>query len=93
MPADHRHLLLQRQEMIMNGNHRFSSGKQITARRVSIKWAWIMAVAADMGVYIRRVSERCRQRRALALLDRRLLNDIGLSAETAQEELRRPFWR
>jgi len=77
----------------MTGNYRFSSGKQITACRAIIKWAWIVAVAADISVYIRCMSERRRQRRALALLDHRLLNDIGLSAETAQEELRRSFWR
>ncbi|MDZ4736443.1 MAG: DUF1127 domain-containing protein [Rhodospirillaceae bacterium] len=37
--------------------------------------------------------ERRRQRRALARLDRRLLDDIGLSADDVRAECDRPFWR
>ena len=37
--------------------------------------------------------ERRRQRKRLAALDPRLLRDIGVSAEEAWRESRRPFWR
>ena len=36
--------------------------------------------------------ERDRQRRALAQLDARMLNDIGLSRAEVDLELRKPFW-
>jgi uncharacterized protein YjiS (DUF1127 family) len=37
--------------------------------------------------------ERARQRRALALLDSRLLKDIGLTREQAEAEARKSAWR
>ena len=37
--------------------------------------------------------ENARQRRALALLDRRLLEDIGLTREQAEAEVRKSAWR
>jgi uncharacterized protein YjiS (DUF1127 family) len=37
--------------------------------------------------------ERTRQREALAGLDRRLLDDIGISPEQRDEEVSKPFWR
>ncbi len=36
--------------------------------------------------------ERDRQRRALAQLDARMLNDVGLSRAGVDLELRKPFW-
>ncbi len=36
---------------------------------------------------------RQRSRAALARLDAHMLRDIGLSAEMAREETRKPFWR
>ncbi len=36
---------------------------------------------------------RHRSRRALALLDEHLLRDIGLTAQDASDELRKPLWR
>jgi len=36
--------------------------------------------------------ETARQRRALARLDDRMLNDIGLSRDQIFRELERPFW-
>ena len=48
---------------------------------------------------VRRVARRLagwmelrRQRRALARLDAHLLDDVGLPADTAGHEARRPFW-
>jgi uncharacterized protein YjiS (DUF1127 family) len=40
-----------------------------------------------------RYHQRARQRRALAALDDRLLEDINLSREDARCETRKPFWR
>ena len=37
--------------------------------------------------------ERARQRRALARLDDRLLNDIGVSRAEARHEARKLFWQ
>jgi uncharacterized protein YjiS (DUF1127 family) len=37
--------------------------------------------------------ERRRQRRALAELDDRLLDDVGLSREQARCEAAKPFWK
>jgi uncharacterized protein YjiS (DUF1127 family) len=37
--------------------------------------------------------QRCRQRRALARLDDRLLRDIGVTAADAAAEAAKPFWR
>ena len=37
-------------------------------------------------------AERCRQRTALADLDDRLLDDVGLSREEARREIAKPFW-
>jgi len=45
----------------------------------------IRALAAAM--------ERRRQRHDLALLDDRLLRDIGLTRSEAAREWRKPFWR
>ncbi len=36
---------------------------------------------------------KARQRRALAVLDKRLLRDIGVSPEDAAREVAKPFWR
>lgn len=38
-------------------------------------------------------AERRRQRRSLAELDARLLNDLGLSPDQARVEAAKPFWR
>jgi len=38
-------------------------------------------------------SARSRQRRALALLDERLLGDIGVRPGEARLEAKKPFWR
>ncbi|MEX2202137.1 MAG: DUF1127 domain-containing protein [Dongiaceae bacterium] len=37
--------------------------------------------------------ERGRMRRGLALMDDRLLRDIGLTRDDVRLELRKPFWR
>jgi uncharacterized protein YjiS (DUF1127 family) len=45
---------------------------------------WIPVV----GLWI----ERSRQRRALANLDDRLLDDVGISRSEARREIAKPFW-
>ena len=42
---------------------------------------------------LRRWGQRHRQRCDLAELDDRLLDDIGVTRERAEKELRKPFWR
>ncbi len=37
--------------------------------------------------------DRARQRRHLAMLDDRLLRDIGVDRATVMEEVSKPFWR
>lgn len=37
--------------------------------------------------------QRAEQRRQLALLDDRMLRDIGISRAAAEKEARKPFWR
>jgi uncharacterized protein YjiS (DUF1127 family) len=37
--------------------------------------------------------ERTRMRRGLAMMDDRLLRDIGLTRDDVRLELRKPFWR
>ncbi len=36
---------------------------------------------------------RSMQRKALSRLDEHLLNDIGITAEQAAEEINKPFWK
>lgn len=42
---------------------------------------------------IRLWRQRARSRQELARLEERLLHDIGVSAEDALREARKPFWR
>ena len=42
---------------------------------------------------VRRWSERRSQRRALGLLDERMLKDIGLTRTDVAHEQRKPFWQ
>ena len=37
--------------------------------------------------------ERSRQRQALAALDQRLLDDVGITPIAAAREIAKPFWR
>ena len=53
----------------------------------------LLSAATDIGAYLGQLQERRRQRQALAKLDQRLLNDIGLSSAASQAETRQPFWR
>lgn len=46
--------------------------------------SWVQVI----GVWI----ERSRERRALANLDDRLLDDVGISRSEATREIAKPFW-
>lgn len=46
-----------------------------------------------LAVMLRVWHQRRRQRLDLSRLDRRLLDDIGLTAERAMIEARKPFWK
>lgn len=48
--------------------------------------------AATLATLVRAWIGVARQRRALALMDARLLRDIGLTREAAMREAGRPFW-
>lgn len=50
-------------------------------------------VALQVVVTIVKWEERHRTRKALAQLDNRLLDDIGITRADAQLETQRPFWR
>lgn len=67
---------------------------------ISRSGTWISAprqtrggVLSQVLVAIAAALERRRQRMRLAALEPRLLRDIGVSAEDAWRESRRPFWR
>ena len=55
--------------------------------------AGFLSAVTDIGGAFAALIERQRQRRALARLDDHLLRDIGLSADIAHAETKRPFWR
>jgi uncharacterized protein YjiS (DUF1127 family) len=48
-------------------------------------WEWLQIFSRWM--------ERSHQRRGLAKLDDRLLDDIGITRSTAAGEIAKPFWR
>jgi len=76
-----------RQEMSMAKSH--------LALKEHKKWrslSAVMSVITDIKNQAAMLSERRRQRRALAQLNDRLLEDIGLSAEAALTEIHQPFW-
>ena len=58
-----------------------ANGKGLFAREV-------MRAATQVNSWTR----RARQRRELAALDARLLNDIGITPDQVQDEVRKPFW-
>lgn len=47
---------------------------------------------ASIGTTLAIWYETWRQRRELATLDARILQDVGLSPEDARQEASRPFW-
>lgn len=55
--------------------------------------ARLLRLALDLPRLLAAGSERRRQRRALAELDQRLLDDIGLTRRQAEHECRKPPWR
>ena len=62
-------------------------------RRNPIMPALFLSALTDIHGFCAVCLERHRQRRALARLDQRLLHDIGLTAEAADAEAKRSFWR
>lgn len=50
-----------------------------------------LTAAVRIGVF-KTWFQRSRQRRALAELDDRLLDDIGITRSMAQQEATKPFW-
>jgi uncharacterized protein YjiS (DUF1127 family) len=50
-------------------------------------------VCSCLADWLRRGVERARQRNALAELDDRLLQDVGLSRDDVTSEVEKPFWK
>jgi uncharacterized protein YjiS (DUF1127 family) len=55
--------------------------------------AWTDRAIAAVATIVTRWSERAAQRRLLATLDDRLLDDIGVSRVEAAREANKPFWQ
>ena len=53
---------------------------------------WRRPIAHLTGA-LERLRQRQEQRRSLAMLDDRLLRDIGLTRADVENQLRQPFWR
>jgi len=53
----------------------------------------IKALAMDAWSWLLHCRARARQRQSLAELDRRLLQDIGVSEARRMMEVEKPFWR
>jgi len=62
----------------------FDRYSQVTPSKLS-KWKVIE--------FIKLWKSRSRQRKALAKLDQRLLEDIGFNAQQARQEIAKPFWK
>jgi uncharacterized protein YjiS (DUF1127 family) len=61
---------------------------------LGLRLAAALAGAARGGAAALRLwRERARQRRQLAAMDDRLLQDIGLSRAQVEAEFQKPFWR
>ena len=61
-----------------------------TGRPVSAAMPQALAAARH---WVAGVWQRRRQRKALALLDGRLLRDVGLTRDDVRHELKKPFWQ
>lgn len=55
--------------------------------------AGLRAGVSRITALLQQICQRRRQRLALARLDARLLDDIGVSAEAARREASKPPWR
>jgi uncharacterized protein YjiS (DUF1127 family) len=53
----------------------------------------LRVLRASLVDWLRGCIERTRQRHALAALDSRLLQDVGLSRDDVASEVEKPFWQ
>jgi uncharacterized protein YjiS (DUF1127 family) len=68
----------------------YRSSRSAPNRSAAFDLRGLSRFAAQM---LERCYQRCRQRAALAELDARLLNDVGLSRGDVEGEVAKPFWR
>ena len=59
----------------------------------SAEKGWMPKIVLAMATTALGWTHRLRQRRALDLLDDRLLKDVGLDRYQAEREIRKPFWQ
>jgi uncharacterized protein YjiS (DUF1127 family) len=62
-------------------------------RIIRMRFARLLRLAASLPLAWARWNERHRQRQALAELDDRMLDDIGVTRRQAEREYGRPPWR
>jgi len=66
------------------------AGHSPRARRDEVRTVDLLMLAWRLVMHW---TDRARQRRALAELDDRLLDDAGITRRQVAEEVRKPFWR
>jgi uncharacterized protein YjiS (DUF1127 family) len=74
---------------LTRGSSAASAGEPVVLRLASA-FARSIWKAAEFAMT---AQERRRQRRALMMLDDRLLKDVGISRLDAEREATKPFWR
>lgn len=65
------------------------SGPRPSRRPSLIRFGNLLFLHRAIGMWV----DRSRQRRALANLDGRMLNDVGITPAAAAREIAKPFWR
>jgi uncharacterized protein YjiS (DUF1127 family) len=79
--------------LLQKSPHRICELKVSHEQRKHLKTRGRCAGSPELGQCARaRVYERRLQRKALLDLDARLLRDIGITREQAEQEASRPFW-
>jgi uncharacterized protein YjiS (DUF1127 family) len=56
-------------------------------------WRLSKAALSQVAAILRQWRQRSRERAQLALLDERMLRDIGISRGDVLREINKPFWR
>ena len=76
----------------MRGHHIAIAGRNGETRSFDAETGWPRPMIETVARRVHGWLERFRQRRALDLLDDRMLRDIGVTRFDAEREIRKPFW-